>query len=142
MNSILINIKDFFKVDPFSEKYSSPFRKDLRGIYQVLQAAFVLSKIAQFFSLVYSGSLYKKEERYEVIGRLMLSLKRLKESLDYIDDEAAYTAKGRRIFEKMSFAEKGLNKKHRDLFLKYGISKQKVEFNLKRFLTENKLVHL
>jgi len=141
LNSVFLNIQDFFTVNPFEEKFSSPFRKDLRGAYQVIQAAFVLAKIAQFFSECLSKTRLGERERYEVIGRLMLSLERLKEALSYINDKNIYTRKGLRIYNKMSNLEQNLRRKHANLFKKYIISNQKIEFDLQRFLRLNKLIH-
>lgn len=140
LNSILLNIQNFFTINPFEERFSSPFRKDLRGVYQVIQAAFVLAKIAQFFSEYLSKSGPKGKGYYETVGRIMLSLERLKEALSYIDDKTIYTKKGLHIYNEMSKLESSLRRKHSRLFEKYVISNQKIEFDLQRFLKLNKII--
>lgn len=141
LNSILLNIQSFFTINPFEERFSSPFRKDLRGAYQVIQAAFVLAKITQFFSESLSKSKPKGKEFYETVGRIMLSLERLKEALRYIDDKNIYTKKGLYIYDELSKLESSLRHKHERFFEEYTMSNQKIEFDLQRFLKLNKIIH-
>lgn len=139
LNLVLLNINDFFTIDPFEKRFSSPFRKDLRGVYQVIQAAFVLAKIAQFYDRCLALQSLDGDEYYEVVGRFMLAMARLKDSLSYIGEENIYTSKGLKIYIRMENLEKVMREKHSNLFEKYVITNQEIEFELAVFLKMNSI---
>lgn len=140
MNFILIQIREYFRIHPFEERFSSPLKKKKRGIYHVIHANFVLAKIALFYSSMYAQKNYNKSDKYEVIGRLLLSFRRLEEGVSYIDDKKLFTKKGMTLIDYLIQTKITIQKKHDLLLKKYSVQKQKEEFDVNTFLRENKIV--
>ena len=138
LNLILMDVHNFFTIDPFKKLFPSPFRKDLRGIYQVFHAVFVLARIVNFFDILYSTKKYDSEEKYEVMGRLLSSFYNFQKGFDSINDVKLYSDKGLQVFLKLKELKMHITKKYPKMIKNYKIANQN-EFDLRLFLKINKI---
>ena len=138
LNLILLDPKEYFAIDPFQNRFSSPFRADERGAFQVLQAVFVLARIASFFNILIKRKAYKSElEQYELIGRLVSKIDKLEQGLGYINSRSIYTAKGYNLYKSLQHVKEKVKSENRLLLQKYKRKGQGNEFDLQKFLSEN-----
>ncbi|REK49749.1 MAG: hypothetical protein DWQ48_06395 [Bacteroidetes bacterium] len=139
LNYILFDIDEYFKIDPFKEVFNSPFRMEKRGLYHVIHASYVLSRIVLFFTRMYNSKLMNdKNLRHEILGRLALSSFRLEETIPEITGNF-YTQKGKSIYNFILNTSKTHSYRKNIFVNKYNIANQSIEYNHDLFTNSNKL---
>jgi len=140
LNCALLNLEDYFAIDPFKTQFKSPFRVgEKRGVYHTFHACYVLSKLINF----YDKWMAKKVEQkfyFDVLGRLLLAVYRLEEGLSFISSASSYTEKGLKVYKQLEQILHKAKKNHKQLIQKYVVKNQPIEFNLKMFLKTNKKI--
>lgn len=138
LNYLLANPSEYFTADAFELRYNSPFRKDKRGLYHVVHAVYVLSKITLFFDQL-SGSKYMNnpKHRFEILGRLALASYRLENSIGEISGEY-YTRNGMRLLNYLKNVSRKYGYSNNEKVKMFDLKNQSIEYNHYKFMAINK----
>lgn len=108
LNLALLKMNEYFAIDPFELKFSSPFRKggNKRGLYHVVHALFVITNLALFYQKALCTLAKNDDSYWEILGRLLLNIRLLNLGIKTIDKEELYQNKGLIL---LSYFKKSLN---------------------------------
>lgn len=131
LNLILMNYHDYFTIDPFELKFSSPFFKKSikRGLYHSVHATYVLSKLVRFYDKLYDSGKLTGIKEYELLSLFLLDIRLLKEALSYISDQNLYTDKGKALFYEMKSTYDTISNDKKHLIDKYKIPEDHTDVN-------------
>lgn len=90
-------------LNPSKSNIRSPIRKDLRPLYAVFHATFVLFRLVHFFE-----KLLKKDSSFDVYSRFHRHLDCFYKGMRTISSHARFSKKGKQLFEQMNRAYKKL----------------------------------
>lgn len=139
LNYVFTNLVKYFAINPMEESFKSPFKSQNRGVYHVFHAAYVLSKLIQFYEKCITQQIYPNGDQISCVGRYVLAMNRLSIALESIGNKDIYTERGYELFSVMHeiFIENKVL--HRNLLKKYKVSDQAIEFSKQIFCKENKI---
>jgi hypothetical protein len=137
LNYMIVDINEYFKINPFEAIFNSPFRIDKRGLYHVIHALYVLAKITFFFNRLSKTELIKNNQySSEIFGRLALASYRLEKNINEIDGPF-YTKKGDVIINFIKKINKELCFSKNKLVSQFDLTGQSIEYNHNLFLKNN-----
>ncbi len=143
LNLLLINLGDYFAIDPYAEAFSSPFRRKevKRGLFHMIHALYVIANLVIFYDNFLSQINKDDDDYWETIGRFMLNLNFLHKGLEDIDYEPFYTKKGQPILRFLKKVDDFYAEKRKHLHSNYVLpcNSDNHIFDLNSFLEENDL---
>jgi hypothetical protein len=101
LNAVLLNIEEFFTIDPYAEVFMSPLRSRAtkRGLFHVTHALYVIAGLCNFYSRLLQKTKVDSPIYYDILGRLLMNHQFLKRGIPEIDYDEIFTVKGRKIIQ-------------------------------------------